>query len=180
MQAFHNDPKVKQFYVDRLAEHHRLNQIIQGTRWSQVNNNGCIVGCILHSYDHDLYPDKLGLPVWYAYLCDKIFEGLPKDKAPAFAMSTLTAIKPGVDIESVKWKLAIIRHNNSLKLLSDNKEPYADQCRSAIQSVIDYCEGMLNNSFVSARSAQSAAWSAEWSAHYGIEAETLIRLLTEL
>jgi len=99
MQAFHNDPKVKAFYVERLQEHHRLDQIIAGTGWD--GTKGCNVGCILHRYEHTAYPTALGLPEWYAHLCDVVFEGLPRDKRPAFALASLTAIAEGADIEPV-------------------------------------------------------------------------------
>jgi len=162
MQAFHNKPEVKQFYVDRLTEHHRLDQIIQGTGFD--GSRGCNVGCILHAYQHDRYPIELGLPEWYAQLCDTIFEGLPKENAPAFAMSTLSAIKIGVDIEHVRWQLAIERHKIDLLRLKDNSEPYARECEIAIQKVIDYCFDELNHVFKDNESAESAARSAVHSA----------------
>ena len=193
MQAFHNDTKVKDFYVSRMQAHHAADQIIQGTGWD--GTNGCNVGCILHSYDHSRYPAELGLPEWYGHLCDKIFEGLPKDKAPAFALATLTAVKPGADIENVKWKLAIVRHSRDLERLQGNAEPYAEQCRAAIIQVIEYCQKQISgfgseSAESAARSAaESAAWSAARSArsarsaagknHYVWEAETLIALLCE-
>ncbi len=156
MQAFHNDPKVKAFYVERLQEHHRLDQIISGVGWN--GTSGCNVGCILHKYDHEAYPQELGLPAWYAHLCDAIFENLPGDKRPAFAMATLTSITEGVDIEPVRWKLAIERHTKSLELLASNTEAYAEQCRIAIRKVIDYATAMLAGT--GTYSQQSAAWSA--------------------
>ena len=115
MQAFHGKQEVKDFYVQRLREHHDR---------------------------HELWSTELGLPEWYAYLCDKIFENLPKEKAPAFAVATLLAIPVGVDIEPVRWQLAIARHQRDLGRLKD-VEPYVRRLRKAIQGVIDYCNAML-------------------------------------
>lgn len=141
MQAFHNDAKIKQFYVDRLKEHQRLDQLIAGTGWD--GEKGCNVGCILHEYDHGRYPEALGLPEWYAHLCDTLFEGLPKEKRADFALASLTSIKEGCDIEPVKWKLAILRNKKMLDLTAGNEEDYAVQCRKSIQHIIDYCESEL-------------------------------------
>ena len=177
MKAFHGKQEVKDFYVARLQEHHRLDQIIQGIGWNK--DRGCNVGCILHEYTHAKYPEVLGLPEWYARLCDVIFEGLPKENAPDFAMSSLMAIGVGVDIENVKWQLAILRHEKQLQALEDNKESYADMVRASLQGVINYCKLMLSphdekstesawSASRSAESARSAAWSvadsAAWSA----------------
>lgn len=206
MQAFHNDPKEKQFYVDRLAEHHKHDQIIQGVRFDGVR--GCNVGCVLHKYDHSAYPEELELPEWYAYLCEMIFEGLPKDKAPAFAMASISAILPGVDVEPVRWQLAILRHKKQLVRLKDNNEDYAVKVKSVLQSVIHFCEDTLNNVTTddqaesaarltwTPRLAEESAWAA-WTARLASkylgtqsattaenefiwEAETLIKLLTEI
>lgn len=39
MLSFHNDPAIKAKYVARLEEHHRLDQIIQGTGYD--GSRGC-------------------------------------------------------------------------------------------------------------------------------------------
>src|SRR3954463_6478382 len=126
MISFHGDISIKQKYVDRLIEHHRLDEIIQGTGYN--NGRGCMVGCTLNRYEHNAYESELGLPEWYAHLCDKIFEGLPKEKSSQFAMDGIIAIKVGVDIDPIKWKLAILRHKLDLERLVKNVNPYADEC----------------------------------------------------
>src|SRR5882672_10900931 len=170
MKAFHGKQEVKDFYVARLQEHHRLDQIIQGIGWEE--GRGCNVGCILHEYNHAKYPEELGLPEWYARLCDTIFEGLPTDKASDFAMSSLTSISVGADIENVKWRIAILRHEKQLIYVKDEK------VRNALHLVIQYCKDMIAGSateeqrekaLCTVRSAacsvsRSAAWSAESAA----------------
>lgn len=180
--SFHNDVSIKAKYVARLEEHHQLDKIIQGVGYND-NGRGCAVGCTLENYDHDRYPIELGLPVWLAHLEDGILEALPKEKVPQFAVDFLQSIPVGVCVENVKWRLAILRHKKSLVLLADNKEPYAEQCRQAIQQVIDYCVQELKGesaAWSAARSAaRSAVRSAAWSDHYEWEAETLLKLLAE-
>lgn len=114
MLSFHNDPSIKQKYVDRLAEHHRLDQIVQRITWDENTAHGCSVGCVLHKYEHKAYENELGLPTWYAHLCDAIFERLPASEAPYFAMQSITEIPIGVNITPVKRKLEILRNKRSL------------------------------------------------------------------
>lgn len=167
MLSYHNDPLVKQKYVARFAEHRRLDQVIQGTGFS--NGRGCFVGCTLDNYDHSRFPVELGWPEWLAHLADAIFEGVPKHEAAQFGMDLLEAVPVGVDLESVKWRIAIARHERSLLLLEDNPADYAAQCRAAIQQVIAYCENNLTcdvgseSAAEAARAAESAAWAA-WAA----------------
>ena len=50
MQAFHNDPAIKAKYLERVAAHRHLDQLVQGTGWE--SDRGCAVGCTLDAYDH--------------------------------------------------------------------------------------------------------------------------------
>lgn len=170
MKAFHNDPQLKEFFVKRFAAHRAADEVVQGTGFD--NGRGCFVGCTLNDYSHSKFPKKLGLPEWLAHLADKIFEGIPKAEAPQFGTDLLNAINVGADLQSVKWKLAIWRHEKQLTALAENKEPYAELCRNALNQVIAYCNNQLTENFdnASARSAaESAAWSAAWSAESSAE-----------
>jgi hypothetical protein len=166
--AYHNDPSVKDKYVNRLAEHRRLEHLTQGVGWEHNGvTKGCAVGCTLEKYDHSLYPVELGLPEWLARLEDHLFEALPKGKAEQFAIDFLTAIPVGADIEPVRHRLAIVRQEAALERLKDNKEPYADQCRNAIGLVIAWHNSELINAgqeSAAESAARSAAWSAESAA----------------
>ena len=184
MLSFHGKQEIKDLYMARLKEHHRLDEIIQGTGYDGAR--GCAVGCTLNNYSHSAYEKELGLPAWIAHLEDKLFEGVSKEQASKFAVAFLEAIPVGVDVEPVRWKLAIWRHSNQIESLRENKEPYVKQCSDAIQGVIEYCEARLASNFdvaklESARSAaRSAAESAAESAAYEKEAEMLLTLLREL
>jgi len=174
--SFHNDPAVKEKYVSRLEEHRKLEHLIQGTGWETYNGSpkGCAVGCTLESYNHDRYETEIGLPEWLARLEDQLFEKLPKKEAEQFAVDLLNVIPVGVDVEPVRHRLAIARQELNLDRLKDNKEPYAVECRNAIQLVIAYHIQALGGS-----AAESAARSAAESAHYQWEAATLLKLLSE-
>jgi hypothetical protein len=78
-------------------------------------------------------------------------------------LEIFNAIPEGADLTDVWRQIAIERHKRGLVCLKDNEEPYAKQCRAAIQKEIDWLEaGGSDDSMRSA--ACSAAWSAESAA----------------
>lgn len=180
LQAFHNQLTIKQKYMIRLADHRAKEHLVQGTGWAVtgLEVRGCAVGCTLERYDQSLYPIELGLPEWAGRLEDYLFEHLPKSEAEQFAEDFLAVIPVGANIEPVRHKLAIRRIDKSLERLVGNVEPYADECRKAIELVKLWHESMIESeisesaarsaesaeSAESARSAESAAWSAARSA----------------
>ena len=161
MLSYHNDPAVKEKSQLRFAEHRAADSVIQGTGYE--NGRGCFVGCTLKRYDHSQFPIELGWPEWLARLADSIFEGIPKAEAPQFGTDLLAAVPVGVDLEPVRWMLAIARHRVQLERLKDNTEPYAEQVRDVLNGVIAHAEAMLGKTYES-ESAESAARSAARSA----------------
>ena len=105
MQAFHNDPLIKEKYLTRVQAHYKADEIIQGQYWE--NGKGCAVGCTIHSSNHKEYESKLGIPKVIAYLQDTIFEKLPNELAKEFPIQFLSAIKVGADLKNV-WNLFVI------------------------------------------------------------------------
>ena len=157
MQAFHNDPAIKAKYVARLQAHRAAERLVQGTGWNGAK--GCAVGCTLENYSHARYVEELGLPEWLARLEDALFEGLPKGEAEAFAVDFLNTIPVGAAVSGVRHQLAILRQQGNLARLKDNPEPYAAECRAAIQGVIDW------HQMGEPESARSAARSAAYIRH---------------
>jgi hypothetical protein len=174
MLSYHNDPAIKEKYVKRFAQHRAADAVIQGTGYEK--GRGCFVGCTLESYQHSRFPIELGWPEWLAHLADRIFEELPESQAPQFGTDLLDCVPVGVDLEPVKWQLAIWRHENQLKALENNTEPYTEKCRSAITQVVEYCRSMLDKKFDSesatraAEAAQAAARSAAAAADSAAQA----------
>ena len=70
MLAFHNDPTIKQKYVDRINAHYDADEIIHGIYWE--NGKGCAVGCTIEGSDHERYETELGIPATIAHLEDAI------------------------------------------------------------------------------------------------------------
>lgn len=162
MLSYHNDPAVKAKYVNRFAAHRAADEVIQGTGFD--NGRGCFVGCTLDDYNHSRFPIELGWPEWLARLADTIFEGVPKAEAPQFGTDLLEAVPVGADLEPLRHRLALTVQRRNLARLADNTEPYATQCRAAVEQVIAY---LANPEKDAARSASAAAESAAWSAEIG-------------
>lgn len=105
MLAFHNKPSIKKFYLNRVIEHQKADEIIQGNYWK--NGKGCAVGCTIHDSDHLKYETELGINVILAKLQDSIFEGLPNEKAKLWPSEFINAINVGAELSEVWPKFAI-------------------------------------------------------------------------
>lgn len=112
MQAYLNNPELKQQVIAGLQAHYEADEIIKGTYWQ--NGKGCAVGCILHDLNPGKSPEmyarfeiELGIPQIVARLIDKIFEGLPNEEAKEFPLKYMSAIPVGTDLSLVWPHLAI-------------------------------------------------------------------------
>jgi hypothetical protein len=105
MKAFHNDPAIKQKYIDRVKHHRQMDDIIKGQYGNKPNGRsgwrGCAVGCTIHGNAHDKYETELGIPISIARLEDGIFEGLPEADFKEFPLAFLEAIPVGADLSMV-------------------------------------------------------------------------------
>lgn len=177
--AFKDDPAIKDKLLERIGEHERRDAIIKGT-YGELNGHfrGCAVGCSLHDWDtkevinsnmHALYPERLGLPAWLAYLEDRIFESLPEKEATTWPRRFAEAIPVGADFSKLADELSIKRLERTLELKPNWPENIADQVSEAIEEVIaalrDGDEDRRNSAESAAgsaaRSARSVARSAE-------------------
>jgi hypothetical protein len=171
LQAFHTDPAVKAKYVARVRMHRAADNLKQGVGWEM--GKGCAIGCTLEAYEHERYPEELGLPVWLARLEDAIFEGLKNGEAQAWPEAFLEAITPGADVEPVRHKLAVRRIERLIALQTkalEAKHGYGvheaiEKTIAALHVVRRYHEYELGLcEIVTSYSARSAARSAAYSA----------------
>ncbi len=173
MLSFHNDPKIKEKYLSRIAAHRAADEIIKGQYWER--GKGCAVGCTIHSAGHERYETELGLPEWLARLEDKIFEHMPDANAKNFPHDFLQAIPVGVNLEPVRWSFCAFMLKENIERVLSLSPPLDDaietQVVSSIRGVLAVLEqamtdGVLNRA--DAWSAESAAWTASrtaaWSA----------------
>jgi hypothetical protein len=178
MQAFHNDPEVKEKYLSRVRAHAAADELIKGTYWQE--GRGCAVGCTVHSSDHSAYERELGIPEWLARVEDRIFEGLPLSRAKLWPEQFLTAIQPGADLDKVKNPFLIFILESALGNFNNKKFP---DVKKAVDRVIELLRvGGSSEDFTAAAraaweaaraAAAEAAWAAEaaaWAAEAAWEA----------
>jgi hypothetical protein len=105
--TYHNNPLLKNEIVKRMAEHVEADTLVQGSYWNERSHKGCNIGCVLHSDDHSLFPERLGLPVWMAHLHDRMHEGLNLEDTRDFS-KVYSVIPVGISwdqLELIKYKL---------------------------------------------------------------------------
>ena len=105
MLAYHNDPAVKELYLERVKAHREADEITQGQYW--IKGKGCAVGCTIHSAKHVDYENLMGIPEELAFLEDAIFEALPNELAMAWPERFLEAIQVGADLSKVWPKFGL-------------------------------------------------------------------------
>ncbi len=159
--------------LTEIEKHRQADQILQGTYGKEESGiwRGCAVGCSIHSLsimegkdlktsDHHLYETELGIPEALAHLEDRIFEGLPKEKALLWPGRFIQAVSPEADLSLVLPKFY-------LKLLIDKEhgvKQYAlEDGKKAIDMVVKVHRNHIKTGSVD-ESAWSAAESAAWSA----------------
>lgn len=137
MKSYHNNPAIKQKYIDRVKEHQRLDNLVQGYGYWE-NGKGCAVGCTLEvdNYVHEQYPIELGLPEWLAHLEDHLFENLPKEDSRNWPLEFLQAIPVGVDekvFDGVRDRFQIFWLERQKTQIEQSKYP----------SVVDALNGVI-------------------------------------
>ena len=154
LAAYHNDPAVKDLFLNRVAEHRAADTLVQGTGWE--NGKGCAVGCTLEAYDHAAYEKELGIPEALARIEDVIFEGLPVKEAKLWPERFLCAVPVGVDLSRVQWQFLHWLLADS-GLLNDGGR---DDVRQAINGTVAVLSPLLVGAPVDVSAAESAAAAA--------------------
>lgn len=145
--SYKSDDGLKTDLLKEVKKHEAADQIVQG-HYGKENGKwtGCAVGCAIHSLnlimgkkhdygDHSVYESEFGIPRIIARLQDRIFEGLPKERAKKFPFEFLSAVPIGKDLNLV-WRKFLIW------LLIDEKEGVirhakTDQTKKSITDVAD-------------------------------------------
>jgi hypothetical protein len=159
--AYHNDPKIKTKYLSRVKRHEKADAVIKGQYWQ--NGRGCAVGCTIHGSDHMKYETELGIPVMLARLEDRIFEGLPLEKAKIWPAQFLTAVSVGADLSLVGWKFLHWLLTEQIKVEGEGK--IFDDVRAAVKQCADVLvplkEGGEVDKDAAARAADAARAAAD-------------------
>ena len=106
--AWHGSKHLKEFTLDRLKEHQRLDQIIQGSYWNDADHVGCCLGCLVHdSSPHPLVEQFLGIEQQIGYWLESVFEGLPVEDCAKWVIDSAKAIPVGADLSGCHHQLGV-------------------------------------------------------------------------
>jgi len=162
---------------------------MQGTYGEEIDGKwrGCAVGCSIrslnlingtdiHTKDHYALANVLGITQQLHYLEDKIFEGLPKEKAMRWPLRFTEAIPEEANVSLVVSKF-MVWLGEEMKELVNNFDVHRvwDTVISLYQRVIDGQEVTQKEWLWTAK---EAAW-AEEEQFYEKMADKLIELLEE-
>ncbi len=158
MKAFHNDPAIKQMYLDRIAAHRSADELIKGTGWE--DGKGCAIGCTFHSYSHEAMEREWDVPQMLAHLEDAIFEGLPNGDSQAWPEQFTNAIPVGSDQSTTGWKFLHWLLTDS-GIEGFNHESVRDAVAQCAEVLVPLMEGKPINvdaaDAAAARAAEAAA-----------------------
>ena len=170
MKSFFGEQDLRDAVVQRVAEHERLDQIIQGTYWD--GSKGCGIGCVLHSDEHMAFERQLGLPVFLAYLDEHIFESLPSEEATRWPLRFVQVIPVGVDLDVIypKFMHWLLSDPQGIRVHANA------QTLEIIEILIRMYARRINGEMFNEQEAWSARSAAE-SAAIHRQADYLIALL---
>jgi len=88
-----------------VAEHIEADAVVQGDYWSEDEQKGCFIGCLVHSNNPHLIEERYGVPVMITRIAEAVFERLPADEAKQFFADFPAAIgADGKDLSRVGWQ----------------------------------------------------------------------------
>lgn len=200
--SYHGDEGLKSLIVAEMERHREQDQFVKGTYGTDEDDNfkGCAVGCAINSlnkilnkscstYDHAVFEEELGIPVWLARLQDCIFENLPNGECSKFAVDFLSSILVGVDLEPVKWKFCsyLIRENIDRVMNLNIDEDLRLCILNALREVLSIHDKAIESNVWDINAAESARTAARTTAEsarstaestaYQCYAEEILRLL---
>jgi hypothetical protein len=190
MQAFHDDPAIRDKYINRVKAHREADELVQGVGFD--GKKGCAVGCTFDKYNHSCGPVEIGFPVVLMHLNDAIFEGLDKTAAMAWPERFLSAPRLGADLSLVWAKFAVWLlvdpMNGVIRFASPESQPCIEAVARLWQRVVDGASiESLASEFAAAvaeaRAAEAGAWAVRsWAevraaSHYQKMADKLIEIM---
>ena len=174
MLAWHGEPGLKQAAMERLREHRRMDELIQGS-YFPGNGKGCHLGCLTHSNRnaHELAARLFGIEERIGYWLEAVFEGLPTNECADWVLASTDSIPVGAD-------MSICHHHFGAWLLGESGLlTITNMNRDAIGAVQQLHARAVAGEIVTpeqwsaaesaAWSARAAAWSAAWSAAESVE-----------
>ena len=167
--SYHGDPAVKATYIKRFADHRAASEVVQSVGFDSLY--GRFIGYMLHTDQPEWLPIDVGWPIWFGELIEAIFGGLPMNEAIQFGADVLEAMPVGADLEVVRIPFLLSVQQRNIVRLAGNSAACAQQCRQAVQVVIEYLQHQNDQQPI----AEPAAWAAVESAWMAASAKTTAR-----
>ena len=151
----------KDFWISTMQDHQDADRLISG-EWFREDGygfKGCFFGCAMQTDESPLEKaiSAMGLPPWFIYLAERIYEGLSHDVRVSFPVRLLKSIPVGVDLEPVRHRIAIAR----LSVLAEKNASVSECINSVIELHKLSLDGEIPSSSCWTAAALSAAETAE-------------------
>lgn len=188
MLTFNNDTQVKLDLLVLLKHHQDLDTFIKGD-WlasEKIEGNGfkgCFYGCTMQTRTNprEAFSEKYNIDLWFCYITERIFEGLPKGEFEKFPYDSINILPVGFNFEIVKSmfhrgillkQLDWLKNDNIIKIVKDcadlflvpfneiDKEKSASWDPSWDESAASWAA----DTAIWAAEATSAANAASWAA----------------
>ncbi|MHB1952007.1 MAG: hypothetical protein ACYCQK_11120, partial [Acidiferrobacteraceae bacterium] len=90
--AWHGEPGLKAAALERLREHRRMDQIVQGIYYDR--GRGCQLGCLTHQNEdtHEAAERLFGIEQSIGYWLEMVFERLPHEDCAQWVLDSAQAI----------------------------------------------------------------------------------------
>ena len=174
MKTFNNNKELKQELIKNLQHHQDLDAFIQGA-WLDVDSGkvkdigfkGCFYGCTMQTNQDPIekFSEKYNIDLWYCYITEKIFEGLPKGEYEKFPLRSIEILPIGVDINKIKSLFHYRVLEDQLQFCKSDEKVTKSilKCMELFKTPFDQIDE-LEAREAAESAAESAAEAAAWSA----------------
>ena len=170
----------KQEIIKIAKEHRAADRFIQG-QWlnGKVKGkySGCFMGCMTQEDSSDSLnqaSEEFDIPLWLVHVAEKIFEGLPQEEAVEFPVQLLEAqpcrLNSDKAYKKFMYTMLMDKDMGQITFTKKGTDQYKaiKQC-AALFLMDEIDESAAESAAESARSAESAVWSAAESARSAAE-----------
>ena len=173
MKTFNNNKELKQELIKKLQHHQDLDAFIQGA-WLDTDSGkvegdtfkGCFYGCTMQTDQDPIekFSEKYDIDLWYCYLTEKIFEGLPKGEYEKFPLESIKVLPVGADINKIKSLFHYRVLESQLEFCKSDRQVTNSvlKCMELFKVPFDQID--KSEARLAAESADSVADSVRWSA----------------
>jgi hypothetical protein len=146
-----------------VAEHIEADAVAQGDYWSEDEQKGCFIGCLVHSNKPHLIEERYGVPVMITKIAEAIFERLPADEAKQFFADFPAAINnDGKDLSRVGWQF-LSQTLRDLPVVAAEVQAVIDPVIAGLDRLAKGEEWPMAAAAAAAR-ASAVTWAADWAA----------------